>query len=80
METAAAGLGVEATDVPVQSDSQIEAAMMMASARQRGGGLVAIPDSFTASRRELIIALAERTRTADREDGRPRRRHHEPWY
>jgi putative ABC transport system substrate-binding protein len=60
METAAAGLGVETIDVPVQSDSDIEAAMM-ASARQRGGGLVAIPDSFTASRRELVIALAERT-------------------
>jgi putative ABC transport system substrate-binding protein len=59
METAAAGLGVETIDVPVQSDSDIEAAMM-ASARQRGGGLVAIPDSFTASHSERIIGLAER--------------------
>jgi putative ABC transport system substrate-binding protein len=59
LETAAAGLGVETIDVPVQSDSDIEAAMM-ASARQRGGGLVAIPDSFTASHSERIIGLAER--------------------
>jgi putative ABC transport system substrate-binding protein len=61
LETAAAGLGIETIDAPVQSDSDIEAAMM-ASARQPGGGLIAIPDAFTAERRDLISALAERMR------------------
>jgi putative tryptophan/tyrosine transport system substrate-binding protein len=50
---------VSAKATPVQSDSNIEAAMT-AYARQPGGGLVAIPDSFTIGRRDLIIALAER--------------------
>jgi putative ABC transport system substrate-binding protein len=59
MEAAAPSLGVETIDMPVQSDSDIEAAMT-ASARQPGGGLVVIPDSFTSARRDLIIALAER--------------------
>jgi putative tryptophan/tyrosine transport system substrate-binding protein len=59
MERAAASLGIETIATPLQSDSDIEAAMT-ASARQSGGGLVAIPDSFTIGRRDLIIALAER--------------------
>jgi putative tryptophan/tyrosine transport system substrate-binding protein len=59
MEAAAHSLGVEAIDMPVQSDSDIEAAMT-ASARQPGGGLVVIPDSFTGVHRDLISALAER--------------------
>ena len=58
MEAAAPSLGVETIDMPVQSDSGIEAAIT-ASARP-GGGLVVIPDSFTAVYRDLIIALAER--------------------
>jgi putative ABC transport system substrate-binding protein len=58
IEAAAPSLGVETNDMPVQSDSDIEAAMA-ASARP-GGGLVVIPDSFTSVYRDLIIALAER--------------------
>ena len=61
MEAAAASLGVEAIAKPVQSDFDIEDAMT-ALARQPGGGLIAIPDSFTFERRDLIIALAERVR------------------
>jgi putative ABC transport system substrate-binding protein len=61
MEAAAASLGVETIAMPVQTDSDIEAAMM-GLARQPGGGLVALPDSFTLERRVLIIALAERMR------------------
>jgi putative tryptophan/tyrosine transport system substrate-binding protein len=61
MESAFARLGVQIIAMPVQSDSDIEAAMI-ASARQPGGGLIAIPDSFTMEieRRDLIIALARR--------------------
>jgi len=61
MESAAASLSVETIVMPVQSDSDIEAAMT-ALARQPGGALVAVPDSFTAQRRDLIIALAGRER------------------
>ena len=61
MESAFARLGVQIIAMPVQSDSDIEAAMT-ASARQPGGGLIAIPDSFTMEieRRDLVIALARR--------------------
>jgi putative tryptophan/tyrosine transport system substrate-binding protein len=58
---AATSLGVEIIATPVQSDSDIEAALT-AFARQPGGGLIAIPDAFTAERRDLITALAERMR------------------
>jgi putative tryptophan/tyrosine transport system substrate-binding protein len=61
MESAVASLGVEAIVMPVQSNSDIEAAMTV-SARQPGGGLVVIPDSFASVRRDLIIALSERMR------------------
>src|SRR5215470_3060577 len=59
MEAAAASLGVETIAMPVQSDSDIEAAITV-SARQPGGGLIVIPDTFTVGRRDLIIALAQR--------------------
>jgi len=61
MGAAATSLGVETIATPVQSDSDIEAALT-AFARQPGGGLIAIPDAFTAERRDLITALAERMR------------------
>jgi putative ABC transport system substrate-binding protein len=59
MEAAAPSLGVEIIARPVQSDSDIEAAMT-AFSRTPGSGLITIPDSFTFARRDLIIALAER--------------------
>jgi putative ABC transport system substrate-binding protein len=61
MEAVAASLGVETVTRLVQSDSDIEAAMT-ASARQPGGGLVAIPDLYTFERRDLVITLARRLR------------------
>ena len=45
--------------MPVQSDANIEAAMT-AFARQPGGGVLAIPDSFTTQHRNLLVALAAR--------------------
>jgi putative ABC transport system substrate-binding protein len=60
MESAGISLGVETTGMPVQNDSDIEAAMM--AAVQPGGGLVAIPDIFTFWRRDLVITLARRLR------------------
>ena len=47
--------------MPVQSEADIEA-VMTAFARRPGGGLVSIPDSFTAQHRDLVIALAARNR------------------
>ena len=58
-ESAGTSLGVETIAVPVQNDSDIEAAMM-AVARQPGGGLVAIPDVYLFERRDLVITLARR--------------------
>jgi putative ABC transport system substrate-binding protein len=61
MESAASVLGVETVTLLVQSVADIEAAMT-AFARQPGGGVVAIPDSFTVQHRDLLIALAARNR------------------
>jgi putative tryptophan/tyrosine transport system substrate-binding protein len=61
IQSAGPTLGVDATAMPVRSEADIEAAVT-AFARQPGGGLVAIPDSFTVEHRDLIIALAARTR------------------
>ena len=61
IEAAAPGLAVEVITMSVASDADIEVAMM-AFARRPGGGLVAIPDSFTAEHREQVIAQAARNR------------------
>jgi len=61
MESAASVLGVETVTLLVQSAADIEAAIT-AFARQPGGGVVAIPDSFTVHHRDLLIALAARNR------------------
>jgi putative tryptophan/tyrosine transport system substrate-binding protein len=61
VETAAPGIGVRVAATPVQSEADIEA-VMTAFARQPGGGLVAIPDSFTGEHRDLVIAQAARNR------------------
>jgi putative ABC transport system substrate-binding protein len=60
MQSAGISLGVETTGMPVQNDSDIEAAMI--AAVQPGGGLVAIPDMYTFERRDLVITLARRLR------------------
>ncbi len=57
VEAAAPALAVEVEAMPVQNDADIEAAMT-AFARRPGGGLVAIPDSFTGEHRDVVIARA----------------------
>jgi putative ABC transport system substrate-binding protein len=61
VQSAAQTLAVTMVDMPVQSDAAIEAAMTE-FARQPGGSLVSIPDSFTREHRDLVIALAARLR------------------
>ena len=61
VESAASVLAVEPVTMLVQSAADIEAAIT-AFARQPGGGVVAIPDSFTVHHRDLLIALAARYR------------------
>ena len=61
VESAASVLAVEPVTLLVQSAADIEAAIT-AFARQPGGGVVAIPDSFTVHHRDLLIALAAHNR------------------
>jgi len=61
VESAASVLAVEPVTMLVQSAADIEAAIT-AFARQPGGGVVAIPDSFTVHHRDLLIALAAHNR------------------
>jgi putative tryptophan/tyrosine transport system substrate-binding protein len=61
VQSAAPTFAVAAVAMPIQSDSDIEAALAM-FARQPQGGLIAIPDSFTVEHRDRIIALAARSR------------------
>jgi putative tryptophan/tyrosine transport system substrate-binding protein len=49
------------TPAPVHSDAAIEDAIA-AQAREPGGGLICLPDSFTAAHRDVIIAAATRHR------------------
>jgi putative tryptophan/tyrosine transport system substrate-binding protein len=58
-QAAAAALAVEPLASPVQNDTDIEAAIT-ALAREPGGGLVGIPDTFIQERRDLIITLVGR--------------------
>jgi putative ABC transport system substrate-binding protein len=57
VEAAAPGLAVEPVAMPVTSEADIEAAMT-AFAQRSGGGLIAIPDSFTGQHRDQVIAVA----------------------
>jgi putative ABC transport system substrate-binding protein len=59
VQSAAPVLLLQAVDLPVETTSDIETALA-AFAREKGGSLVAIPDSFTSEHRDLIIALAAR--------------------
>ena len=57
MEAAGTSLGVTVTPAPVHDDAAIEEAIA-AQAREPGGGLVSLPDSFTDAHRDVIIAAA----------------------
>jgi putative ABC transport system substrate-binding protein len=59
MESAGSVFAVETVTLLVQSNADIEAAMT-AFARQPGGGVIAMPDTFTLNRRDLLVALAAR--------------------
>jgi putative ABC transport system substrate-binding protein len=59
LETAARSLKVEQIIAPVHSDVEIETAII-ALGRQPGGGLVVMPDIFTAVHRAPIILAAAR--------------------
>ncbi|MBV8133998.1 MAG: ABC transporter substrate-binding protein [Alphaproteobacteria bacterium] len=57
--TAAPSLGMTATFAPVHDDAGVESAMA-AVAREPGGGMIALPDSFNALHRDAIVAAAAR--------------------
>lgn len=61
MDAAGLSLAVERVAAPVRTEAEIEQAMA-AAARSQSGGLIVLPDPFTAAHRELIIALAARHR------------------
>ncbi len=61
VQSAAPLLSVQAVGLQVETAADIETALAT-FAREGGGSLVAIPDSFTTEHRHLIIALAARYR------------------
>ena len=61
VQLAAPAFAVEAVAMPIQSDTDIEAALTM-FAQRSSGGLIVIPDSFTGQHRDLIIAQTARNR------------------
>jgi putative ABC transport system substrate-binding protein len=61
LETAARSLKVVPTIAPVRSDSEIETAITTLG-RELGGGLVVMPDIFTAAHRAAIISAAARNK------------------
>jgi putative ABC transport system substrate-binding protein len=61
IKATASAVAVEVSDAPVHAKEEIEGAMA-AQARTPGGGLIVMPDPFTTTNRNLIIALAARYR------------------
>ena len=61
IEAAAPSLGMTVTLAPVHDDTAIEEAIA-AQAREPGGGLISLPDSFNTRHRDVIIAAAARHR------------------
>jgi putative ABC transport system substrate-binding protein len=59
IEAAAPSLGMAVTLAPVHDDSGIEDAIA-AQAHQPGGGLIDLPESFSVTHRDVIIAAAAR--------------------
>jgi putative ABC transport system substrate-binding protein len=59
IDLAAPLLGVTVTQAPVHDDAEIDAAID-AFARQPGGGLIALPDSFNTTHHDAIISGAAR--------------------
>jgi putative ABC transport system substrate-binding protein len=61
IEAAAPSFGVAVTLAPVHDDAGIEEAIAV-QAREPGGGLICLPDSFNNAHRDVIIAAAARHR------------------
>ena len=59
IQAAAAILGMSITRAPVRDDAGTEKAIT-AAAREPGGGLIILPDIFTSSHRDTIVAAAAR--------------------
>ena len=57
--TGAASLGMTATFAPVHDDAGVESAIAEV-AREPGGGVITLPDSFNALHRDAILAAAAR--------------------
>jgi putative ABC transport system substrate-binding protein len=62
--TAAPSFGVTVTLAPVHDDAEIEE-VIAAQAREPGGGLISLPDSFNAAHLDVIVAAAARHRLPD---------------
>ena len=61
IEAAAASLGIDVTLAPVHDAAEVEEAINVL-AREPGGGLTCLPDSFNTTHRDVIIAAAARHR------------------
>jgi putative tryptophan/tyrosine transport system substrate-binding protein len=61
IEAAALSLGMTVTLAPVHDDAGVEGAIA-AQARELGGGLICLPDSFNSTHYDVIIAAAARHR------------------
>jgi putative tryptophan/tyrosine transport system substrate-binding protein len=61
LESAAPSFGVTIVPAPVRGPDEIQA-VFSSLARERGGGLVTIPDSFTVVHRAMITRFAEQHR------------------
>jgi putative ABC transport system substrate-binding protein len=59
IEAAAASVGVRTNAAPVHGKDEIEA-VIAAQAREAGGGLIVLPDTFNTTHRDTIIAQAAR--------------------
>jgi putative tryptophan/tyrosine transport system substrate-binding protein len=70
IQAAAPSLGIEVRTAPVHAKDEIEG-VIAALARDPGGGLIVMPDLFTTTNRDLIIALAARYRVPAIYETRP---------
>ena len=61
IKATASSVAVEVSDAPVHAKEEIEG-VIAALARIPGGGLIVMPDAFTNTNTELIVALAARYR------------------
>jgi putative tryptophan/tyrosine transport system substrate-binding protein len=59
IQVAASSVAVQASAAPVHAKDEIED-VIAAQARNPGGGLIVMPDSFNTNNRDLIVALAAR--------------------